>query len=67
MARPELECCALAGKAGGLRTAATVIRGVEERGMNVSLSWVAEQLEKKADEIDAQALALMPVDGMPSQ
>jgi hypothetical protein len=58
--RPDLECVGLGGKAGGLRTAALVLRRLEEKGSDVSLSWIAEQFEAAADKCDREALAFMP-------
>ena len=47
--RPELECVALAGKAGGLRTAALLLREAMARGSKVSFSSLAEALDNAAD------------------
>lgn len=60
MTRPDLECCALGGKAGGLRTAALVLREADKRGSNASLLAIAEALEAAADRTDLEALALLP-------
>ena len=57
--RAELECVALAGKAGGLRTAALVLREAHKHG-TASLLSLAQAIENAADRMDAEALARMP-------
>lgn len=58
--RPELECVALAGKAGGLRTAALVLREADKRGGWVSLLSLAKAIENAADDVEKEALSHMP-------
>jgi hypothetical protein len=61
--RPELECCALAGKAGGLRTAAEIMRKCAERPNPPSFASLAVALDAAADDLDAQSFALLPKRG----
>jgi len=59
--RNGLECVALAGKAGGLRTAALVLREAAARGSTVSFLSLAEAIEAAADRLDTEALAVLPL------